>query len=218
MSKTRLLSAPPTWDDTLRRGMQCFDRAAHVKYLCRVCRHYLYSPEFSIHGIRRGSDGHLLEQICNTCKMKKTRGMFLKRDASPDWQKDAACAGMDESTAELTFFPTDTEKLRERRWEPICADCPVRAQCEAYGRQTLSYGVWGGVLLYEGVEQKTGPQVENLLRAGKCVRGHPILSRDDMTIRTNNVTGYTTGECKKCISDNRRARKENKAKSVMLAA
>jgi len=33
---------------------------------------------------------------------------------------------------------------------PICATCPVRAECEEYGRATGSSGWWGGVLLRLG--------------------------------------------------------------------
>lgn len=218
MSKQRYAKAPPTWDDTLRRGLPSFEAASEWRYLCRVCRERKYEPEFSIHGIRRGPDGHLLELTCNTCKLAKTRGIFLKDDAPNEWQKSGACVGLDESTADTTFFPVTTEDLSERRWEPFCGGCVVRDQCESYGRQTASYGVWGGVVLYEGAEPKTSPQIESLLASGVCARNHRIESRDDLTIRTNNVTGRTDGACKKCDAEKRRERKENRAKSVMLAA
>lgn len=211
----RLKKEHPTWDDTLLKGMGSFESAANVKYLCRTCREYKYPNYFSIDGVRRDESGHLKELQCNECKLAKTPDLFLRSDAPFKWQTQAACA--DEPVD--TFFPENVEKLREQRWQPICAECPVRAECEAYGRQTRSYGVWGGVLLYAGLEGSTSTQIENLLNRGKCRNGHEIKSRDDLIIRTNTVTGYHSGECRKCDAVRRADQKEKRReKSVMLVA
>lgn len=60
-----------------------------------------------------------------------------------DWEKDAACRGMDPNV----FFPNieatyETDKEIALR---VCSNCPVRAQCRSKGRTNLEeYGIWGG--------------------------------------------------------------------------
>jgi hypothetical protein len=39
----------------------------------------------------------------------------------------------------------------------ICADCPVAAQCLAYGQSLRADGVWGGELLKHGSVQRRLP-------------------------------------------------------------
>ena len=63
-----------------------------------------------------------------------------------DWQRHAACRGMD-----LTgFFHPDGERGARRRErvagaKQVCADCPVITQCCDWARQVEEpYGVWGG--------------------------------------------------------------------------
>lgn len=62
--------------------------------------------------------------------------------ARPDWQKRAACRGMDPNI----FFP---EKGRntlkgELGIKAICGPCPVREDCLEFGVRQ-HYGVWGGL-------------------------------------------------------------------------
>jgi len=39
----------------------------------------------------------------------------------------------------------------------ICSDCPVAAQCLAYGQRLAADGVWGGQLLRHGAVQRRLP-------------------------------------------------------------
>jgi WhiB family transcriptional regulator, redox-sensing transcriptional regulator len=59
----------------------------------------------------------------------------------PAWMRQAACRGMD-----VSMFVTE----RGQSTQPgkvICADCPVRAECEPYavGAGQDLHGVWGGL-------------------------------------------------------------------------
>lgn len=55
-----------------------------------------------------------------------------------EWQDDALCAevGMD------MFFPEVGGSNRDA--QRICAECPVRVQCLAYGMGE-EHGIWGGL-------------------------------------------------------------------------
>lgn len=64
-----------------------------------------------------------------------------------EWQKDAACIGMDQ---ELFFHPwNDTPRNRmhrERNAKAICAGCIVKTECLDWSlRVQEPYGIWGGI-------------------------------------------------------------------------
>ena len=71
----------------------------------------------------------------------------LPIDRHWDWQRWAACRGMDQSA----FFHPPGERgapLREReeRAKEICAGCPVRERCLEHSlRVEEDYGTWGGL-------------------------------------------------------------------------
>lgn len=65
---------------------------------------------------------------------------FVRR---PDWFDRAACRTIPTST----FF-TNNNDLRpdtadERAAKRVCTDCPVRAECLAFGLEER-FGIWGG--------------------------------------------------------------------------
>ncbi|MFZ2176570.1 MAG: WhiB family transcriptional regulator [Rhodococcus sp. (in: high G+C Gram-positive bacteria)] len=64
-----------------------------------------------------------------------------------DWQRDAACRGLDSAT----FFHPDRERGRARekrdlRAKVICRGCPVVVECRAHALGAAEpYGIWGGL-------------------------------------------------------------------------
>ena len=64
-----------------------------------------------------------------------------------DWQKDAACRGMGDST----FFHPPDERDPERSQriaaaKAICQSCPAITACRAHAlRVREPYGIWGGL-------------------------------------------------------------------------
>jgi len=63
--------------------------------------------------------------------------------ASPvlEWQDRALCRDMDPDI----FFPEVVSVVLVRRAQAICAQCPVREQCEAHALSWPEiYGIWGG--------------------------------------------------------------------------
>lgn len=66
-----------------------------------------------------------------------------------NWQWWAACKGLPAAA-----FVPEPQRGGHRRppllVEALCPTCPVRDQCEQYGRDTGSVGWWGGVLLSYG--------------------------------------------------------------------
>jgi hypothetical protein len=58
-----------------------------------------------------------------------------------------ACAGSDPDL----FFPQDANDLAEAI--AVCHGCAVRNLCRSMGRARAESGVWGGVLLAEGMPQ-----------------------------------------------------------------
>lgn len=68
------------------------------------------------------------------------------------WQAFAACYGARRPGGEALeewFFPEGVQ-VKEGTWlvaqEQYCAHCPVRAQCEEWGRVHHYAGMWGGIL------------------------------------------------------------------------
>lgn len=59
-----------------------------------------------------------------------------------EWESRAACKGMDPNV----FFPDVLETIEEDRAiaKRVCANCPVRQQCEDKGWHE-EYGIWGGI-------------------------------------------------------------------------
>jgi len=55
----------------------------------------------------------------------------------PEWQRRAACRGLDPDL----FFPDRGKPATYAK--RVCADCPVRTECLAYGFKE-EHGVWGG--------------------------------------------------------------------------
>jgi WhiB family redox-sensing transcriptional regulator len=72
------------------------------------------------------------------------------------WRDRAACRGMSTVPADDVFFtPDSTQGVGEERTEawareatakPVCARCPVRAECLGFALATgRRFGVWGGL-------------------------------------------------------------------------
>ncbi len=64
-----------------------------------------------------------------------------------DWQRAAACRGMDVTAF---FHPTGERgspaQQREDQAKKVCSDCPVRAECLDYSLEIEEpYGTWGGL-------------------------------------------------------------------------
>jgi len=58
----------------------------------------------------------------------------------PTWQQDAACRGQ----GVTPFFPERSGEDASTAAKKVCADCPVKAPCLAYGLEHNMSGVWGG--------------------------------------------------------------------------
>lgn len=77
--------------------------------------------------------------------------MTLPPPSSMHWQFESACLNR-----WSLFDVPDTRHLnrmdRQRIEESlgICAGCPVRAECLAFGKAGKYWGIWGGVLLKHG--------------------------------------------------------------------
>ncbi|MBW0104385.1 WhiB family transcriptional regulator [Pseudonocardia sp. KRD291] len=64
-----------------------------------------------------------------------------------DWQRQAACRGMD---AAAFFHPPGERgpawRRREEQAKQVCAGCPVRQECLQHSLQIEEpFGTWGGV-------------------------------------------------------------------------
>jgi WhiB family redox-sensing transcriptional regulator len=63
----------------------------------------------------------------------------------PDWQKQAACAGMDINM----FFPRRGETKKAVQAKRICLKCPVVDECREYGlalaQEFETVGIFGGL-------------------------------------------------------------------------
>ena len=66
---------------------------------------------------------------------------------TPLFFKDALCKGAPQEW----FFPEFSGNHRGiRQAKQLCSTCPVSEQCLAYGMETNSSGVWGGITLDRG--------------------------------------------------------------------
>lgn len=63
------------------------------------------------------------------------------------WMKQALCVGM----PTRHFFPELGDRKEQidnlKAAKQMCLRCPVKGQCLAYGKETRSAGLWGGVVL-----------------------------------------------------------------------
>lgn len=63
----------------------------------------------------------------------------------PEWQKDAACRGMDINL----FFPRRGETKQTREAKKICESCPVINECREYSFELAQHfetvGIFGGM-------------------------------------------------------------------------
>lgn len=62
-----------------------------------------------------------------------------------DWTQ-ALCADSDENPEDWFPFPADDFAHAA----DVCARCPIRIDCERWGRTNRMTGVWGGVRLVNG--------------------------------------------------------------------
>jgi len=67
----------------------------------------------------------------------------------PDWHDRAACKGMDPG---IFFPPSGGDSTRAKR---ICADCPVKEPCRAWGMHEAD-GVWGGLSRSQRARMRRG--------------------------------------------------------------
>lgn len=59
---------------------------------------------------------------------------------SKDWDKDAACRGMDPEDFYSEFATTPVPSAIQR----ICDTCPVQGECLAHALKNRESGIWGG--------------------------------------------------------------------------
>lgn len=113
---------------------------------------------------------------------------------SHDWMAQAACVGAD---PEL-FFPTKTGlggRLQAERAAQVCADCPVVAECAAFGSKVGYGGVYGGKLqpYRKGVGNRTflphgtEAQVRGRTVVSKHATFHDIQSHSKAVLAEWNV-------------------------------
>jgi len=67
------------------------------------------------------------------------------------WQDLAACLGMD---TDLFFDKYESDIPMAKAVDECCLSCPVRKMCYEAGVTNTEYGVWGGVYLTLGKNDK----------------------------------------------------------------
>jgi Transcription factor WhiB len=68
------------------------------------------------------------------------------------WEQLATCKDYDT----YDFFEGyETDKVVSKNVDEMCLSCPVVQQCFQFGRETKSYGVFGGVYLENGRPSRT---------------------------------------------------------------
>lgn len=82
---------------------------------------------------------------------------YLKEWGNGEWRKQAACAHSDTDK----FFPAKGKEARTQEVisaaRIICAQCPVRSECLEFAvRNTVMYGIWGGLTREERKKVKDG--------------------------------------------------------------
>lgn len=68
-----------------------------------------------------------------------------------EWQDLAICNGMD---VNLFFDKYESDINIARNIDEMCISCPVKKMCYEYGSENDSYGVWGGIYLNSGLNDK----------------------------------------------------------------
>ncbi len=141
-----------------------------------------------------------IQKTCNKCFLNTKGNVGDKRmarweDPNPyNWQKDAACAGVD---SEL-FFPNDITEYRDPGavWRQLCPGCPVSEMCDklADAHTPRLPGIYAGKwtntkgLTYIDHEVPAGRQYPYRCR-GKKYGSHLIEGPTDH---------YASGDCKYC--------------------
>lgn len=68
-----------------------------------------------------------------------------------EWQDLALCAGMETN---LWFDEYEADEFVARTTDEACLSCPVMKQCLEFGIDNGESGVWGGVYLTSGRQDK----------------------------------------------------------------
>ena len=83
---------------------------------------------------------------------------------TPTFFKDALCKGAPQDW----FFPEHYGNHKGiRQAKKLCSTCPVSGECLAYGVETLSSGVWGGITLDRGNIRKQRRNQKNQQQTGE---------------------------------------------------
>lgn len=75
-------------------------------------------------------------------------------DPSPDWSPQAGCRGRYDLFDETLGPVSSSRRDAVADLQKMCVECPVRRQCLLSGKQTRSWGIWGGFYLYAGQPQQ----------------------------------------------------------------
>lgn len=91
----------------------------------------------------------------------------MMREDDPNWRwREAACAGVDDATAEI-FFPKHGRPAKDPEYKrAFCGTndnplCPIRHFCLSYAIVHDEEGVWGGMTKAD--REKLGPEVKERL-------------------------------------------------------
>lgn len=114
--------------------------------------------------------------------MVDTQRLADFRPGDWEWQRQAACRGMDDSV----FFhpPDERDPDRSRRIEnakAICESCPAITECRAYALGVREpYGIWGGLSEHDrasllGVRSMRYPGTTQRPKVTFVVTGQPNL-------------------------------------------
>ncbi len=114
--------------------------------------------------------------------MGDTQRLGDVRPGDWEWQRHAACRGMDDSV--LFHPPDERDPDRSRRIEnakAICESCPAITECRAYALGVREpYGIWGGLSEHDrasllGVRSMRYPWTTQRPKVTFVVTGQPNL-------------------------------------------
>jgi WhiB family transcriptional regulator, redox-sensing transcriptional regulator len=117
-----------------------------------------------------------------------TWNAFVRR---PEWFDDAACRAI----GVQAFFDSRREKA-EARAVAICADCPVRLDCLAYGLLE-EHGIWGGRTEDERRQMRRGAGLDALRVNRRDTPPHGTTARYSAHLRAGEQP------CADCLHANR---------------
>jgi hypothetical protein len=85
---------------------------------------------------------------------------YLKEWGNGEWRKKAACANSETDK----FFPSKGKEARTQEVissaRLVCAQCSVRSECLEFAvKNTVMYGIWGGLTREERKKVKDGDYV-----------------------------------------------------------